>query len=156
MRFAKVVTVNKRLTISALLLTTTTHTQRSQVYAINCSHMLHGTQPKGSEADALKLLKKNGVQHSTVERYNGVIYVCLLLGSILISMVTVQLRLPNMKSLVLFSYKQPLEGSKFRWGVLKNDATPTSSRLVGKLSRAYRKYDPASNGRDLTRCKPVT
>ena len=34
---------------------------RNQSFAL----MLHGTQPKGSEAaDALKLLKKNGVQHS--------------------------------------------------------------------------------------------
>jgi len=48
-----------------------------------------------------------------------------------------------MKSLVLMSYKQPHEGSKFRWGVLqgmrdtkKDPLSPTT--IYGQ----YRKYDP--------------
>jgi len=47
-----------------------------------------------------------------------------------------------MKSLVLFSYKQPVEGSKFRWGVLKErrntDKFPLSA---GTINSGYRKYD---------------
>jgi hypothetical protein len=49
-----------------------------------------------------------------------------------------------MKSLVLFSYKQPVEGSTFRWGVLQSrrdtEKQPLSwETIMGK----YRKYDPA-------------
>ena len=48
-----------------------------------------------------------------------------------------------MKSLVLFSYKQPVAGSKFRCGVLKErrntDKAPLSRETI---NGAYRKYDP--------------
>lgn len=45
-----------------------------------------------------------------------------------------------MKSLVFFSYKQPVEGSKFRWGVLC-DRRDTNKHPV--LSSDYRWGDPA-------------
>ena len=56
-----------------------------------------------------------------------------------------------MKSLVLFSYKQPVAGSKFRWGVLKErrntDKAPLSRETI---NGAYRKYDPDfKRSRDL-------
>ena len=48
-----------------------------------------------------------------------------------------------MKSLVLFSYKQPVEGSKFRWGVLTsrldNKKHPLSETTI---NGQYRKFDP--------------
>jgi hypothetical protein len=48
-----------------------------------------------------------------------------------------------MKSLVLFSYKQPVEGSTFRWGVLQNRRDTKKSPLSWTtLTGAYRKYDP--------------
>ena len=47
-----------------------------------------------------------------------------------------------MKSLVLFSYRQPVEGSKFRWGVLQGrrdlKKNPLSSETV---NGGYRKWD---------------
>ena len=47
-----------------------------------------------------------------------------------------------MKSLVLFSYKQPVEGSKFRWGVLKERRNTDKQPLSWEtLTGAYRKYD---------------
>ena len=56
-----------------------------------------------------------------------------------------------MKSLVLFTYKQPVEGSKFRWGVLKErrntDKFPLSA---GTINSGYRRYDPEfQRSRDL-------
>lgn len=47
-----------------------------------------------------------------------------------------------MKSLVLFSYKQPVEGSNFRWGVL-NKSRDTKKRplSIRTLSGPYRRYD---------------
>ena len=48
-----------------------------------------------------------------------------------------------MKSLVLFSYKQPASGSKLRWGVLQSrrdtDQQPLSRETVTGM---YRKHDP--------------
>lgn len=47
-----------------------------------------------------------------------------------------------MKSLVLFSYKQPVEGSSFRWGVLCNRRDTKKDPLtVGTLWGNYRQYD---------------
>lgn len=56
-----------------------------------------------------------------------------------------------MKSLVLFSYKQPVDGSKFRWGVLKERRNTDKSPLSwDTITGAYRKYDPAfKRSRDL-------
>jgi hypothetical protein len=45
-----------------------------------------------------------------------------------------------MKSLVLFSYRQPVEGFKFRWGVLES-RRDTEKRPVNNA--AYRSDDPA-------------
>ena len=48
-----------------------------------------------------------------------------------------------MKSLVLFSYKQPVEGSTFRWGILQNRRDTKKSPLSWTtLTGAYRKHDP--------------
>lgn len=46
----------------------------------------------------------------------------------------------SMKSLVLFSYKQPVEGSRFRWGV-QCDRRDTVKHPVH--NPAYRADDPA-------------
>ena len=47
-----------------------------------------------------------------------------------------------MKSLVLFSYKQPVEGSTFRWGVLQNRRDTKKNPLSWTtLSGPYRRYD---------------
>ncbi len=56
-----------------------------------------------------------------------------------------------MKSLVLFSYKQPVEGSKFRWGVLKERRNTDKHPLsAGTLNSGYRRYDPEfKRSRDL-------
>jgi hypothetical protein len=56
-----------------------------------------------------------------------------------------------MKSLVLFSYRQPVEGSKFRWGILESrrntEKEPLSWKTVHGL---YRKHDPDfKRSRDL-------
>jgi hypothetical protein len=48
-----------------------------------------------------------------------------------------------MKSLVLFSYKQPVEGSKFRWGVLTSRLDTKKHPLSETtINGPYRKYDP--------------
>ncbi len=48
-----------------------------------------------------------------------------------------------MKSLVLFSYKQPVEGSKIRWGVLQNRRDTKKDPLSWTtLDGMYRKNDP--------------
>ena len=48
-----------------------------------------------------------------------------------------------MKSLVLMSYSQPVEGSKFRWGVkLSNRNTKKYPLSELTLKSHYRKYDP--------------
>ena len=48
-----------------------------------------------------------------------------------------------MKSLVLFSYKQPVEGSTFRWGVLQSCSDTKKEPLSWKtLTGMYRKHDP--------------
>ena len=48
-----------------------------------------------------------------------------------------------MKSLVLFSYKQPVEGSKFRWGVLQSRRNTDKQPLSWEtIMGDYRKYDP--------------
>jgi hypothetical protein len=51
-----------------------------------------------------------------------------------------------MKSLVLFSYKQPVDGSKFRWGVL------TSKRDTVKhpVSQSYYRFDDPNFKRSKT------
>ena len=48
-----------------------------------------------------------------------------------------------MKSLVLFNYKQPVEGSTFRWGVLQNRRDTKKNPLSWTtLAGPYRKHDP--------------
>ena len=48
-----------------------------------------------------------------------------------------------MKSLVLFSYKQPVEGSTFRWGVLQGRRDTDKQPLSwGTITGMYRKNDP--------------
>ena len=56
-----------------------------------------------------------------------------------------------MKSLVMFSYKQPLEGAKFCWGVLKERRNTEKSPLSwATITGAYRKYDSEfKRSRDL-------
>ena len=56
-----------------------------------------------------------------------------------------------MKSLVLFSYKQPVQGSKFRWGVLQSRRNTDKQPLSwGTITGAYRMYDPEfRRSRDL-------
>jgi hypothetical protein len=46
-----------------------------------------------------------------------------------------------MKSLVLFSYRQPVEGFKFRWGVLES-RRDTEKHPVNNA--AYRSDDPST------------
>ena len=56
-----------------------------------------------------------------------------------------------MKSLVMFSYKQPVEGSKFRWGVL-NERRNTNEQPLSwaTIDGSYRKNDPEfKRSRDL-------
>ncbi len=49
----------------------------------------------------------------------------------------------SMKSLVLFSYKQPVAGSKFRWGVLNDRRDTKKSPLsINTLRSGYRSDDP--------------
>ena len=49
----------------------------------------------------------------------------------------------QMKSLVLFSYKQPVKGSSFRWGVLQGCRDTKKNPLSWKtLTGMYRKHDP--------------
>ena len=56
---------------------------------------------------------------------------------------TVTQKVINMKSLVLFSYKQPVAGSKFRWGVLNDRRDTKKSPLsVNTLRSGYRSDDP--------------
>ena len=48
-----------------------------------------------------------------------------------------------MKSLVLFSYKQPVKGNSFRWGVLCDRLDTKKSPLSPKtINGPYRKFDP--------------
>ena len=48
-----------------------------------------------------------------------------------------------MRSLVLFSYKQPVEGSKFRWGVLQSRRNTNKHPLRGEtITGQYRKGEP--------------
>ena len=48
-----------------------------------------------------------------------------------------------MKSLVLFNYKQPVDGSKFRWGVLQSRLNTNKHQLSWEtIKGAYRNYDP--------------
>ena len=48
-----------------------------------------------------------------------------------------------MKSLVLFSYKQPVKGSSFRWGVLCNKLDTKKNPLSPKtINGPYRRRDP--------------
>ena len=56
-----------------------------------------------------------------------------------------------MKSLVLFSYKQPVDGAKFRWGVLQSRRNTNKHPLSWEtLTGAYRKYDSEfERSRDL-------
>ena len=56
-----------------------------------------------------------------------------------------------MKSLVLFSYKQPVEGTSFRWGVLHNRRNTNKQPLsAGTINSGYRRYDPEfQRSRDL-------
>ena len=56
-----------------------------------------------------------------------------------------------MKSLVLFSYAQPVEGSKFRWGVLKERRNTHKIPLNPQtVNGSYRKNDPEfERSRDL-------
>ena len=56
-----------------------------------------------------------------------------------------------MRSLVLFSYKQPVEGSKFRWGVLQSRRNTNKHPLSWEtITGQYRKSDPDfKRSRDL-------
>ena len=56
-----------------------------------------------------------------------------------------------MKSLVLFSYRQPVEGSKFRWGVLESRRNTVKEPLAWSTLRGYYRWnDPAfERSRDL-------
>jgi hypothetical protein len=56
-----------------------------------------------------------------------------------------------MKSLVLFSYKQPVEGSKFRWGVLQSRRNTKKNPLSRTtLTGSYRANDKEfERSRDL-------
>ena len=56
-----------------------------------------------------------------------------------------------MRSLVLFSYKQPVEGSKFRWGVLQSRRNTNKHPLSWEtITGQYRKGDPEfKRSRDL-------
>ena len=48
-----------------------------------------------------------------------------------------------MKSLVMFSYKQPLKGNKFRWGILESRRDTKKKKLSRKtITGMYRKNDP--------------
>ena len=49
-----------------------------------------------------------------------------------------------MKSLVLFSYKQPVKGSSFRWGVLRERQDTKKHPLNwSTINGPYRRNDPA-------------
>jgi len=48
-----------------------------------------------------------------------------------------------MKSLVLFSYKQPVEGNKFRWGVLTGTRDIEADPVTSGTKYQYRWNDPA-------------
>jgi len=49
-----------------------------------------------------------------------------------------------MQSLVLCSYKQPMAGAKFRWGVLRETRDTKKIPLNPEtINGQYRKYDPA-------------
>ena len=56
-----------------------------------------------------------------------------------------------MKSLVLFSYKQPVDGAKFRGGVLQSRRNTNKHPLSWEtITGAYRKYDSEfKRSRDL-------
>ena len=56
-----------------------------------------------------------------------------------------------MKSLVLFSYKQPVDGAKFRWGVLQSRRNTNKHPLSWEtITGQYRKSDPEfKRSRDL-------
>ncbi len=56
-----------------------------------------------------------------------------------------------MKSLVMFSYKQPVRGNSLRWGVLNERRNTEKQPLSwGTITGAYRKYDPEfKRSRDL-------
>ncbi len=60
-----------------------------------------------------------------------------------------------MKSLVLFSYKQPVDGAKFRWGVLESRRNTNKHPLSWEtITGAYRKYDSEfKRSRDLDTVK---
>ena len=48
-----------------------------------------------------------------------------------------------MKSLILMSYKQPVKGSTFRWGVLESNRDITKEPLcTSTIDGNYRKKDP--------------
>ncbi|MCK5581879.1 MAG: hypothetical protein KAJ18_11470 [Candidatus Omnitrophica bacterium] len=48
-----------------------------------------------------------------------------------------------MKSLVLFSYKQPVRGNSFRWGVLESRQDTKKHPLNwSTINGPYRKFDP--------------
>ena len=61
----------------------------------------------------------------------------------------------KMKSLVLFSYKQPVDGTKFRWGVLQSRRNTNKQPLSWEtVTGAYRKYDSEfKRSRDLDTVK---
>jgi len=48
-----------------------------------------------------------------------------------------------MKSLILMSYKQPVKGSTFRWGVLESNRDTNKDPLSWETENGnYRKHDP--------------
>jgi hypothetical protein len=48
-----------------------------------------------------------------------------------------------MKSLILMSYKQPVKGSTFRWGVLESNRDTEKNPLSWETEHGnYRKHDP--------------
>ncbi len=56
-----------------------------------------------------------------------------------------------MKSLVMFSYKQPVRGNSLRWGVLNERRNTDKQPLsAGTINSGYRRYDPNfKRSRDL-------
>ena len=66
----------------------------------------------------------------------------IFVASLFLGLVSGLLKRWVLKSLVLFSYKQPLEGSKIRWGVLQSKRDTKKSPLnLSTVNGNYRKFD---------------
>jgi hypothetical protein len=55
-----------------------------------------------------------------------------------------------MKSLVLFSYRQPVEGSNFRWGVLESQRDTKKQPLAESTLRGPYRWDDIAFDRSRT------